>query len=154
MRPLTTPSSGLESDGVVGRLLRHFRGHKNVSRPLRIALGSAEDDPQITCLYDLDIIDPVGFKEVYLYVRLPIRSVVHSLTTRGQEELLEADLHAIVSRELFGARRALTANVCRSGPARCGPSPGSQRCSADECCSRCQMPTSKSVPRRHTPRKC
>ena len=44
------------------RLLRHFRGHKN-----------------ITCLYDLDIINPLAFKEVYLY-----------------EELMEADLHAIV----------------------------------------------------------
>ena len=44
------------------RLLRHFRGHKN-----------------ITCLYDLDIINPLAFNEVYLY-----------------EELMEADLHAIV----------------------------------------------------------
>ncbi|PWZ02596.1 putative mitogen-activated protein kinase MpkA [Testicularia cyperi] len=44
------------------KLLRHFRGHKN-----------------ITCLYDMDIIDPVGFNEVYLY-----------------EELMEADLHAII----------------------------------------------------------
>ena len=44
------------------KLLRHFRGHKN-----------------ITCLYDMDIIDPAGFNEVYLY-----------------EELMEADLHAII----------------------------------------------------------
>jgi len=44
------------------RLLRHFRGHKN-----------------ITCLYDLDITNPSAFNEVYLY-----------------EELMEADLHAIV----------------------------------------------------------
>lgn len=44
------------------KLLRHFRGHKN-----------------ITCLYDMDIIDPIGFNEVYLY-----------------EELMEADLHAII----------------------------------------------------------
>lgn len=46
------------------KLLRHLRGHKN-----------------ITCLYDMDVIDPVAFNEVYLY-----------------EELMEADLHAIVSR--------------------------------------------------------
>lgn len=44
------------------KLLRHFRGHKN-----------------ITCLYDMDIIDPMAFNEVYLY-----------------EELMEADLHAII----------------------------------------------------------
>lgn len=40
------------------------------------------EDAQITCLYDLDIVfDPVthAFNEVYLY-----------------EELMEADLHAIV----------------------------------------------------------
>ena len=34
---------------------------------------------QITCLYDMDIVDPHQFSEVYLY-----------------EELMEADLHAIV----------------------------------------------------------
>ncbi|WFD47662.1 mitogen-activated protein kinase [Malassezia furfur] len=44
------------------KLLRHFRGHKN-----------------ITCLYDLDITNPQSFNEVYLY-----------------EELMEADLHAII----------------------------------------------------------
>ena len=44
------------------KLLRHFRGHKN-----------------ITCLYDLDITNPSAFNEVYLY-----------------EELMEADLHAII----------------------------------------------------------
>lgn len=44
------------------KLLHHFRGHKN-----------------ITCLYDMDIIDPDCFSEVYLY-----------------EELMEADLHAII----------------------------------------------------------
>lgn len=44
------------------KLLHHFRGHKN-----------------ITCLYDLDIIDPSNFNEVYLY-----------------QELMEADLHAII----------------------------------------------------------
>jgi len=44
------------------KLLAHFRGHKN-----------------ITCLYDLDIVDTHNFNEVYLY-----------------EELMEADLHAII----------------------------------------------------------
>ncbi|KDE09325.1 CMGC/MAPK protein kinase [Microbotryum lychnidis-dioicae p1A1 Lamole] len=44
------------------KLLHHFRGHKN-----------------ITCLYDMDLVDPVGFDSVYLY-----------------EELMEADLHAII----------------------------------------------------------
>ncbi|EGG12085.1 uncharacterized protein MELLADRAFT_46685 [Melampsora larici-populina 98AG31] len=44
------------------KLLHHFRGHKN-----------------ITCLYDMDIISPDTFTEVYLY-----------------EELMEADLHAII----------------------------------------------------------
>ncbi|GAA5864225.1 hypothetical protein JCM3774_001262 [Rhodotorula dairenensis] len=44
------------------KLLHHFRGHKN-----------------ITCLYDLDLVDPVNFDSVYLY-----------------EECMEADLHAII----------------------------------------------------------
>ncbi|CAG8607444.1 16583_t:CDS:10 [Dentiscutata erythropus] len=44
------------------KLLQHFRGHKN-----------------ITCLYDMDIINPNDFNEIYLY-----------------EELMEADLHAII----------------------------------------------------------
>ncbi|MBW0522551.1 hypothetical protein O181_062266 [Austropuccinia psidii MF-1] len=44
------------------KLLHHFRGHKN-----------------ITCLYDMDIVNPESFNEVYLY-----------------EELMEADLHAII----------------------------------------------------------
>lgn len=44
------------------RLLHHFRGHRN-----------------ITCLYDLDIVNPTTFNEIYLY-----------------EEFMEADLHAIV----------------------------------------------------------
>ncbi|CAG8534319.1 2894_t:CDS:10 [Acaulospora morrowiae] len=44
------------------KLLQHFRGHKN-----------------ITCLYDMDIINPTDYNEIYLY-----------------EELMEADLHAII----------------------------------------------------------
>ncbi|OLL24244.1 Mitogen-activated protein kinase spm1 [Neolecta irregularis DAH-3] len=44
------------------KLLQHFRGHKN-----------------ITCLYDMEIIDQINYNEVYLY-----------------EELMEADLHAII----------------------------------------------------------
>lgn len=44
------------------KLLRHFRGHKN-----------------ITCLYDLDIINKQNFNEVYLY-----------------EELMECDMHQII----------------------------------------------------------
>lgn len=44
------------------KLLIHFRGHRN-----------------ITCLYDLDIVDPLSFNEVYLY-----------------EELMECDLHQII----------------------------------------------------------
>ncbi|GAA5862967.1 hypothetical protein JCM8547_003635 [Rhodosporidiobolus lusitaniae] len=44
------------------KLLHHFRGHKN-----------------ITCLYDLDLVDPINFDSVYLY-----------------EECMEADLHAII----------------------------------------------------------
>ncbi|PWN19795.1 Pkinase-domain-containing protein [Microstroma glucosiphilum] len=44
------------------KLLRHFRYHKN-----------------ITSLFDMDVIDPRQFNEVYLY-----------------EELMEADLHAII----------------------------------------------------------
>ncbi|TFK75471.1 kinase-like protein [Pluteus cervinus] len=48
------------------RLLRHFRGHKN-----------------ITCIYDMDIVlqPSGGFEEVYVY---------------ASEELMEADLHAII----------------------------------------------------------
>lgn len=44
------------------KLLIHFRNHKN-----------------ITCLYDLDIVTPASFNEVYLY-----------------EELMECDLHQII----------------------------------------------------------
>ncbi|CDR46032.1 CYFA0S21e01266g1_1 [Cyberlindnera fabianii] len=44
------------------KLLRHFRGHKN-----------------ITCLYDLDIVNKEKFNEVYLY-----------------EELMECDMHQII----------------------------------------------------------
>ncbi|RIA96497.1 CMGC/MAPK/ERK protein kinase [Glomus cerebriforme] len=44
------------------KLLQHFRGHKN-----------------ITCLFDMDIINPHDYNEIYLY-----------------EELMEADLHAII----------------------------------------------------------
>lgn len=44
------------------KLLIHFRGHKN-----------------ITCLYDLDVVNPKSFNEVYLY-----------------EELMECDLHQII----------------------------------------------------------
>ncbi|KAH3673086.1 hypothetical protein WICMUC_003919 [Wickerhamomyces mucosus] len=44
------------------KLLRHFRGHKN-----------------ITCLYDLDIVNKQNFNEVYLY-----------------EELMECDMHQII----------------------------------------------------------
>lgn len=44
------------------KLLIHFRGHKN-----------------ITCLYDLDIVDPANFNEIYIY-----------------EELMECDLHQII----------------------------------------------------------
>lgn len=44
------------------KLLAHFRGHKNIA-----------------CLYDVDLIDPRDFNEIYLY-----------------EELMEADLHAII----------------------------------------------------------
>lgn len=44
------------------KLLMHFRGHKN-----------------ITCLYDMDIVNPLSFNEVYLY-----------------EELMECDLHQII----------------------------------------------------------
>ncbi|TIB01095.1 hypothetical protein E3P96_02496 [Wallemia ichthyophaga] len=44
------------------KLLDHFRAHKN-----------------ITCLYDMDIVDYSNFNEIYLY-----------------EELMEADLHAII----------------------------------------------------------
>jgi len=44
------------------KLLIHFRGHKN-----------------ITCLYDLDIVNPLKFNEIYLY-----------------EELMECDLHQII----------------------------------------------------------
>jgi hypothetical protein len=39
---------------------------------------------QITCLYDLDLVDPVNFDSVYLY-----------------EECMEADLHAIVGDSDF-----------------------------------------------------
>lgn len=44
------------------KLLQHFRGHKN-----------------ITCLFDMDIVNPHDYNEIYLY-----------------EELMEADLHAII----------------------------------------------------------
>lgn len=76
------------------RLLHHFRGHKNVrgspatcdvTTPRRLRCEGCRltclPIAQITCLYDLDLVDPVNFDSVYLY-----------------EECMEADLHAIASR--------------------------------------------------------
>jgi len=53
---------------------------------------------QITCLYDMDIVfAPDGnFDEVYLYVRLTYFGITQPSLTTVQEELMEADLHAIV----------------------------------------------------------
>ena len=58
---------------------------------------------QITCLYDMDLVfKPDGnFDEVYLYVGLLFlsssRIAAQYFSSNFQEELMEADLHAIVS---------------------------------------------------------
>ncbi|KAK6067096.1 MAP kinase [Seiridium cupressi] len=71
------------------KLLQHFRGHRNVSKPRHPS--TAQNNPaimliegpdgveQITCLYDMDIPRPDNFNETYLY-----------------EELMECDLAAII----------------------------------------------------------
>jgi len=57
---------------------------------------------QITCLYDMDIVfQPNGnFDEVYLYVSDYDPWETLPLNTK-QEELMEADLHAIVSSNVI-----------------------------------------------------
>ncbi|KAK4700414.1 hypothetical protein P7C70_g5833, partial [Phenoliferia sp. Uapishka_3] len=49
--------------------------------PRGLPLHPLHGTPPLTCLYDMDLVDPVGFDSVYLY-----------------EELMEADLHAIVRK--------------------------------------------------------
>ena len=92
-RPCTAPVPLELTSPSLNRLLHHFRGHKNVRQalshfgqtPSDKALPTCVSSPdplplgQITCLYDLDLVDPVNFDSVYLY-----------------EECMEADLHAIV----------------------------------------------------------
>jgi serine/threonine protein kinase len=62
------------------KLLRHFRGHRNVPHPNRCRQWyNNADGLQITCLYDMDIPRPETYNECYLY-----------------EELMECDLAAII----------------------------------------------------------
>lgn len=51
------------------RLLHHFRGHKNVrwtfaERCAKMRKLTLLFSAQITCLYDMDLVDPVNFDSV------------------------------------------------------------------------------------------
>ena len=85
---------------------------------------------QITCLYDLDLVDPVNFDSVYLY-----------------EECMEADLHAIVRLRLrFFTLLARFARRAFSGPRALTKSPCARRSAR---ASRCRTLTSRALSTRH-----
>lgn len=74
------------------RLLRHFRGHKN-----------------ITCLYDMDIVEPKDFNEVYLYEE-PMEADLHAIIRSGQP-LSDAHFQSFIYQTLCGLRYIHSASV-------------------------------------------
>lgn len=71
------------------RLLHHFRGHKNVSlhrdttsQDQRVALSPLRvSSAQITCLYDMDLVDPYSFDSVSVQDRMRVRALQPRLTS-------------------------------------------------------------------------
>jgi mitogen-activated protein kinase 7 len=74
------------------KLLRHFRGHKN-----------------ITCLYDLDIVNKKDFNEVYLYEEL-MECDMHQIIRSGQP-LTDAHYQSFVYQILCGLKYIHSADV-------------------------------------------
>ncbi|KAA8917712.1 hypothetical protein TRICI_000151 [Trichomonascus ciferrii] len=74
------------------KLLNHFRGHKN-----------------ITCLYDMDIIDTTNFNELYLYEEL-MECDMHQII-RSQQPLTDAHYQSFIYQILVGLKYIHSANV-------------------------------------------
>jgi mitogen-activated protein kinase 7 len=74
------------------RLLNHFRGHKN-----------------ITCLYDMDIVDANNFNEIYLYEEL-MECDMHQII-RSQQPLTDAHYQSFIYQILVGLKYIHSANV-------------------------------------------
>jgi mitogen-activated protein kinase 7 len=74
------------------KLLNHFRGHKN-----------------ITCLYDMDIVNRNGFNEVYLYEEL-LECDMHQII-RSQQPLTDAHYQSFIYQILAGLKYIHSANV-------------------------------------------
>lgn len=74
------------------KLLNHFRGHKN-----------------ITCLYDMDIVHPTNFNEVYLYEEL-LECDMHQII-RSQQSLTDAHYQSFIYQILTGLKYIHSANV-------------------------------------------
>lgn len=74
------------------KLLNHFRGHKN-----------------ITCLYDMDIVNIHNFNEVYLYEEL-LECDMHQII-RSQQTLTDAHYQSFIYQILTGLKYIHSANV-------------------------------------------
>lgn len=74
------------------RLLKHFRGHRN-----------------ITCLYDMDIVDTNNFNELYLYEEL-MECDMHQII-RSQQPLTDLHHQSFIHQILVGLKYIHSANV-------------------------------------------
>lgn len=74
------------------KLLNHFRGHKN-----------------ITCLYDMDIVNTRSFNEVYLYEEL-LECDMHQII-RSKQSLTDAHYQSFIYQTLAGLKYIHSANV-------------------------------------------
>ncbi|KAK9319134.1 kinase-like domain-containing protein [Lipomyces orientalis] len=74
------------------KLLTHFRGHKN-----------------ITCLYDMDIVDTSNFNEIYLYEEL-MECDMHQII-RSQQPLTDSHYQSFIYQILCGLKYIHSANV-------------------------------------------
>ncbi|WFD34073.1 mitogen-activated protein kinase [Malassezia cuniculi] len=74
------------------KLLHHFRGHRN-----------------ITCLYDLDIVNPNAFNEIYLYEEF-MEADLHSII-RSKQPLSDAHYQSFIYQTLCGLKYIHSANV-------------------------------------------
>lgn len=74
------------------KLLSHFRGHKN-----------------ITCLYDMDIVNENNFNEIYLYEEL-LECDMHQIIRSGQP-LTDAHYQSFIYQILTGLKYIHSANV-------------------------------------------
>ncbi|KAK9352782.1 kinase-like domain-containing protein [Lipomyces doorenjongii] len=74
------------------KLLTHFRGHKN-----------------ITCLYDMDIVDTNNFNEIYLYEEV-MECDMHQII-RSQQPLTDSHYQSFIYQILCGLKYIHSANV-------------------------------------------